>query len=466
MKKFLCERVKLEGEEFTSILDWAKEIEVSLEEPSEEMNKEIVEDKVCREIKASNTTDDIGFLEGRMDLSKKNNLVYDKKEGMDFMFVVAQNVQVNIKEYFKFDDCDRCENLRNNYTPLDGNALVENIVNLEEKDESNIFENSDELEVCGESEFLVSLECEVEDLMKKNFELVSRLWSDKNWKVLRKANYKKFKRTLELRNQELELLCGKYSVELNKQEVVLKEIIGIFEDKFKVRKEELVQLVQKLADIRYDLNEKVEEGTSFLLENEELGSMCKEYLLHLEQLRAEVELQEELSSIDKDPSEGSSSVLGKKEKASGKSNDKQNVRSRNENSSMVLCLRNRAMRMKDCTYDLILKNEDLGLLVYNEESVRREIAEIRLNECKFNRRLDTVQREKKDLVDLLTWLKSSNDYVSRVEKLVNQRTHRQRYFGQNFRIPLVQRTSHTIRVFGSRNNGSENLANGPHFGRK
>ena len=182
----------------------------------------------------------------------------------------------------------------------------------------------------------------------------------------------------------------------------------------------------------------------------------------------------ELSCIDKDSSDGSSSVLGKKEKASGKSNDKQNVRSRNENSSMVLCLRSRAMRVKDCTYDLILKNENLGLLVYNEEAVRREIAEIRLNECKFNRRLDMVQREKKDLVELLTWLKSSNDYVSRVERLVNQRTHRQgimstkrrRHFGQDFKIPLVQRAPRNVRMSGSRGNGSGNLANGSHFSRK
>ena len=368
MKKSLCERVKLEGEEFKSILDWANEVEVSLEETSEVLNEEIVEDN--RENKASNTIDDIGFLKGHMDLSEENSLVYDKKEDMNFMFVVAQNEQINIREYFKFDDCDRCESLRNNYTPLDGNVLVEDIVNLEEKDESDIFENSDELEVCRESEFLVSLECEVEDLMKKNFELVSRLWTDKNWKVLRKANYKKFKRILELRNQELELLCGKYSAELNKQEVVLKEIIRILEDKFEVRKEELVQLVQELADIRYDLNERVEEGTSLLLENEELSSMCREYLLRLEQLKAEVELQEELSFIDKDSSKGSSSVLGKKEKASGKSNDKQNVRSRNENSSMVLCLRSRAMRMKDCACDLNRKDKNLGQLVNNEEVVR------------------------------------------------------------------------------------------------
>ena len=77
-----------------------------------------------------------------------------------------------------------------------------------------------------------------------------------------------------------------------------------------------------------------------------------------------------------------------------------------------------------------------------------------------------VQREKKDLVELLTWLKSSNDYVSRVERLVNQRTHRQRYFGQDFKIPLVQRAPRNVRMSGSRDYGSENLANGSHFSRK
>ena len=440
MKKSICERVKL-----------AKEVDISFEETSKEMNKEIIEDIVGTK-KASNTMEDIGFSERLKNLSKKNNLAYERKEGIDFQFVVAQNVQVNIKEYFKFDDCDKCENLRNDYTPLD--VLVEDSVNLEEKDESDIFENPEELEMCRESEFLVSLECEVENLIKKNFELVSRLWTLKNResRKLRKTMYRymKFKGTLKLRNQELELLCEKYSAVLNQQEVVLKEIIRILEDKFKVKNEELVQLVQKLADIKYELKERVEEGTSFLLENEELGSMCKEYLLRLDQLKAEVELHRELSGIDRESSKRSSSVLGKKRKTSGKTKSKQNVWSRNENSSMVLCLRNRAMRMKDCTYDLILMNENLELLVYNEEIVRQEIAEVRLHECNFNRKLDMVQREKKDLIELLTWLKSSNDYVSRVEELVTQRTHRQRYFGQNYRAPLVQRTSNTARVSGSK----------------
>ena len=446
MKKLLCEK-GLEKEKSESILDWAREVEVSFEEASERLNKEIVEDRVCKVNKASNTMDDMGFFEGHMDLSlhllfgEENSLVCDEKEDMDFMFIVAKNVQVNIKEYFKFDDCNKCENLRNNYTPLDEkeNVLLEEVVNSEGKDENDILENFDKLKVCGESEFLASLECEVEDLMMKNFELVSRLWTDKSWKALKKASYKKSKRIVEFKNQELELLCGKYSTELNKQEDVLKEIVRILEDKFKVRKEGLVQLVQELVDVQYDLNKRVEEGTSLLLENVELGSMCREYLLRLEQLKAEVEMQEELSFINKVSSEESSLVLGTKETVLGKSNDKQNVRLENENSSMVLCLRNRAMRMKDCVYDLKWKDKNLGQLVNNEKAVRREMAEIRVNECKFNKRLDRVQQEKKNLVELLTWLKSSNDYVSKIEKLVNQRTHRQRYFGRNFRIPLVQR---------------------------
>ena len=122
--------------------------------------------------------------------------------------------------------------------------------------------------------------------------------------------------------------------------------------------------------------------------------------------------------------------------------------------------------MKDCACDLNRKDKNLGHLVNNEEAVRQEIAEIKFNECKFKRRLDMVRREEKDLVELLSWLKSSNDYVSRVERLVNQRTHRQRYFGQDFKIPLVQRAPRNARMSGPRGNGSGNLANGSHFSRK
>ena len=95
MKKSVCEIAKLER-----------------------LNKKMVEDRVCRENKASSTVDDIGFLEEHMDLSlhilfnEVNSLVYDKKEGMDFMFIVTQNVKVNIKGYFKFDDCDKCEGIK------------------------------------------------------------------------------------------------------------------------------------------------------------------------------------------------------------------------------------------------------------------------------------------------------------------------------------------------------------------
>ena len=113
------------------------------------------------------------------------------------------------------------------------------------------------------------------------------------------------------------------------------------------------------------------------------------------------------------------------------------------------------MRMKDCVCDLKWKNKNLEQLVNNEEAVKREMTEIRLNECKFNKSLDRVQQEKRNLLDLLTWLKSSNDYVSRIEELVNQRTRRQRYFGRNFRIPLVQRAPCNSKVPGSRDNGSE-----------
>ena len=194
--------------------------------------------------------------------------------------------------------------------------------------------------------------------------------------------------------------------------------------------------------------------------------MCREYLLRLEQLKVEVKLMEESSFLDEDLRKGSSSVLveGRKKKASGRSEDKHDgtveemsnnfVRLRNENSSMVLCLRNRAMKMKDCAYDLNQKERSLGQFMNNEEIMRQEIEEIKFNECKFKRRLDMVRREKKDLVELLIWLKSSNDYVSRVERLVNQRTDRQGImsikrqvnFGQDLEKLLEQRAPCVIRI--------------------
>ena len=65
-----------------------------------------------------------------------------------------------------------------------------------------------------------------------------------------------------------------------------------------------------------------------------------------------------------------------------------------------------------------------------------------------------VRREKKGLVELLIWLKSSDDYVSRVEGLVNQRTHRQGimsikrqvHFCQDFKKPLEQRAPRNVRI--------------------
>ena len=205
-----------------------------------------------------------------------------------------------------------------------------------------------------------------------------------------------------------------------------------------------------MADIWYGLNKKVEEGTSLWRRSKEFGSMCREYLSHLEQLQAEIEMQGELS-FNTNSSENSSSGLGAKETVSGKSNDEQNVQLNNGNSNTVLCLRRRIMRMKDCVSDFKLINKKLGQLVDNEEAVKREMAGLRLNECKFNKRLDRVQHEKENLVDLLTWLKASNNYVSRVEKLV-----RQRFFGRKSRIPFAHRAPYNSEISGSRNNGSEN----------
>ena len=40
---------------------------------------------------------------------KKNSLVYDEKEDMDFMFIVNREVKINIKEYFRFNNNNKCE---------------------------------------------------------------------------------------------------------------------------------------------------------------------------------------------------------------------------------------------------------------------------------------------------------------------------------------------------------------------
>ena len=119
---------------------------------------------------------------------EENNLVYDEKEDMDFMFIVDQNVKVNIKGYFRFDDCNKCESLRKDlayergqkdqfkgkYTPLDvkGTVLVGDNVNSEleviETDENDVFDNFGELEACEKSKFLASLKCQVEgDFFKR-----------------------------------------------------------------------------------------------------------------------------------------------------------------------------------------------------------------------------------------------------------------------------------------------------------
>ena len=62
MKKSVREKVKL-----------AKEIDISFEETSEEMIKEIIEDIVST-IKASNTMEDIKFSEKLKNLGKKKQL--------------------------------------------------------------------------------------------------------------------------------------------------------------------------------------------------------------------------------------------------------------------------------------------------------------------------------------------------------------------------------------------------------
>ena len=109
---------------------------------------------------------------------KKNSLVYDEKE--DFMFIVNRNVKMNIKGYFGFDDCKKCEILKKNlayergqkdqfkgeYSSLavTGSVLVENSVNCKREaleDENDVIENK--LKVCERSKFLVSLE----NLMRK-----------------------------------------------------------------------------------------------------------------------------------------------------------------------------------------------------------------------------------------------------------------------------------------------------------
>ena len=116
---------------------------------------------------------------------KKNSLVYDEKENMDFMFIVNREVKINIKEYFRFNDGNKCEILKKKLTYKKGQkdqfkvkyssldvregVLVRNKVNSRrealEKDENDVIENR--LKVRKRSMFLVSLE----NLMRKNFKM-------------------------------------------------------------------------------------------------------------------------------------------------------------------------------------------------------------------------------------------------------------------------------------------------------
>ena len=293
-------RSKLEREEFESILKWAEEIKIAL---NESLNEEIFE-----ESKSSSTLDEIGFLEGHMDFylnelfGEENNLVYDEKEGMDFVTKVGQDMEVNIvghrKECFRLDACKdygrskvaheiKCESLKRGLAYERGrkDQLEDKGNSLDEKENDAIENlgkqlNEGELGVCEKSKFLTSLECQVKELMKENFELMSR-----------KAVCSVIERILEFRNQELELLCGEYLAKLNEQEVVLKEDSRILEDKSEVKGKELLQLVRELESARNDFDEKIGEGKGLMLENEELDSMCKEYLLRLEQLRVEIKLK-------------------------------------------------------------------------------------------------------------------------------------------------------------------------------
>ena len=110
--------------------------------------------------------------------------------------------------------------------------------------------------------------------------------------------------------------------------------------------------------------------------------------------------------------------------------------------------------MKDYVHDLNRKDRSLRQLVNNEKAIRQEIEEIKSNGCKFKRELDMVQREKKGLVELLEVkkgamfliAKSSEDCVSSLVRLVDQRTHRQVHFGQDLEKPLEQRASRNSRT--------------------
>ena len=107
---------------------------------------------------------------------KKNSLVYDEKEDMDFMFIINREMKINIKEYFRFNDGNKCEILKKKltykkgqkdqfkvkYSSLDARegVSVRNKVSSRrealEKDKNDVIENR--LKVCERSKFLVSLE--------------------------------------------------------------------------------------------------------------------------------------------------------------------------------------------------------------------------------------------------------------------------------------------------------------------
>ena len=278
---------------------------------------------------------------------KKNSLVYDEKENMDFMSIVNREVKINIKEYFRFNDGNKCEILKKKLTYKKGQkdqfkvkyssldvregVLVRNKVSSRrealEKDENDVIENR--LKVCERSKFLVSLE----DLMRKNFE---------------------------------------------------------------------VKLMEESMFLNEDLRKK---GLSVLVES----------------------IEKKVSSVSEDKHDTVENISNF-------------VSLANKNSTVIMCSRNRPLRMKICAYDLNRRTSYLRQFVNNEKILRQEIKIFKI--------------DKKGSVELLVWLMSSQDCVSRVEELVNQRTQRQGvesikgqvYFCQNSGKPLEQRTPHNVKI--------------------
>ena len=137
--------------------------------------------------------------------------------------------------------------------------------------------------------------------------------------------------------------------------------------------------------------------------------MCRGYLLRFEQLKLEI-----------DKHEGTVVEMGK--------TGINSVKLENGNSNMVLGLRNRAMKMIDCVYDL--KDGNLRQIAENEMIIKQEMEVIKSNECKLRKRLDMVQYEKEDLAKLLEVKKEVTRFTTRSiddhERLVDQRGYRQR----------------------------------------